>query len=129
MLLRWLVFILWMSLIFITSSVSVPDSLSGILPFQDKLVHFVEFGVLGIFLVQLVHQKRALGRASILACMAGIVLYGAFIEFYQSFVPGRSAQWGDFAADCFGAFIFVWAWLALKRQNLFAITFSKQLDD
>ena len=122
---RWLSFILWLVLIFTTSIISVPNSFAGIFSFQDKLIHFVVFGVLGIFLARAIHQEGPLGRARFWACIAGAALYGAFIEFYQSFLPDRSAQWSDFAANCFGAFAFVWAWLAVRGQRLFTSSSPK----
>jgi len=37
--------------------------------------------------------------------LVGAVLYGGLIEVLQSFIPYRSAEWADLAADAVGAFL------------------------
>lgn len=34
--------------------------------------------------------------------VAGLLLFGVFIEVVQMFIPGRSAEWGDLVADALG---------------------------
>ncbi|HUU26870.1 MAG TPA: VanZ family protein [archaeon] len=116
---HWLPVIVWMGLIFTASSFQLRFPPSGIFRFQDKLAHLFEFGVLGFLLARAAHLDFPGSRAHYWACIIGAALYGGFDELHQFFVPGRSVQWSDFAADAFGAFIFAWAWLAFKGEDLF----------
>jgi hypothetical protein len=69
---------------------------------EDKLLHAGGFALLGAFLrfavVRVQPARRALGVAVLLAA-----LYGATDELHQRFVPGRSADPFDWAADVVGA--------------------------
>ena len=65
---------------------------------SDKLNHALAFGSLGC--------SGCLGssgsrRAILLAAMA-LIAFGALIEVIQLFIPGRSAEWLDLAADAIG---------------------------
>lgn len=98
-LLAWLPPLAYAALIFVVSHHPVPERIQSILPW-DKLIHFVEYFILG-FLVQ-----RALGRESLPFLALAIALsagYGALDEFHQSFIPGRFASAGDIVADAVGA--------------------------
>ena len=75
----------------------------------DKLVHVVEYGVLGSLLA------RALrGRFFWTAILIG-VLYGALDEFHQQFVPYRDSSVFDLTADAVGVMLGAWIWT--KKQN------------
>ncbi len=99
----WLPALLYMALIFAISSVRVSLPAVPILS-RDKLIHAVEFGVLG-FLV---------GRASLLTwpgiatprvgALAWVITFafGFSDELHQAFVPGRSSELADLVADGFG---------------------------
>ena len=117
-LMLWLPVIVWLSLIFIASSIHTPFRVLRVFRYQDKLIHLVEFGILGALLARAVYRKGLESRWRYWACIGAASLYGALDEFHQAFVPGRSVDWSDFAADSFGAFIFVWVWLSLKGQGL-----------
>ena len=70
---------------------------------HDKLLHATEYAVLGGLLV---HALRFAGVRPRPALIASVVLasaFGATDEFHQSFVPGRSADVADWAADTLGA--------------------------
>jgi VanZ family protein len=72
---------------------------------SDKLNHFIAFFVFSVF-------YRVSFRGGYWANFFLAVIYGAFIEVVQYFLPYRSAEYGDFIADIFGAlcgmfFIFV----------------------
>jgi len=92
------------AIIFVLSAQSDP------LPFlpreiflQDKLLHAVEYAVLGGLLV---HALRLAGLRPWVALVAAVVIasaFGATDEFHQSFVPGRSADVADWLADTLGA--------------------------
>lgn len=89
--------------IFMATSVSV-DTLPT--PrVSDKLLHFGAFAVLG-FLLDLaarVQKKNAWIRANhFVFTYVVILLYGAFDEIHQYFIPGRFADYMDWLADMAG---------------------------
>jgi VanZ family protein len=115
----WLPALAWLALIFIGSSISLPSSTISVFRFQDKVVHLVEYGILGLLLIRPVHRLRP-GRPDLYwLCIAGAGLYGILDEFHQYFVPGRSVEAGDALSDAAGAFIAVWLYLKSKGAGLF----------
>ena len=114
----WLPVVIWTSLIFTLSSLAIPAPATRIFHYQDKLIHFLEFGMLGILLTRAVYLSDSGSRGRYWACILAAALYGGFDELHQLFVPGRSVELGDFAADCIGALVCTWVWLAVKRENL-----------
>ena len=85
-------------------------------PFQgfDKLAHLGLFGVFGLLLAWALSdpgKRPAAGRMA-LAFLIG-ALGGALDEVHQIFVPGRSAEFWDAAADMAGtgAGVLLGAWL------------------
>ncbi len=117
----------WMGLLFYLShqqSLPTPSLFSG----QDKLIHAVVYGALGIML--LASQPLRAGQYSWRQVGVSVViasLYGASDELHQSFVPGRSAEVGDWVADTLGALIaaLAVAWLLRNRRALKPATESK----
>jgi VanZ family protein len=99
---RWLPPLLWAACIFILTS--IPGSRLPELPFRyfDKVVHLAIYGVLGWL------AARAWPSASrpVIAALATILLvscFGAFDEWHQQFIPLRSMDVLDWAADTTGA--------------------------
>ncbi|MFQ6617420.1 MAG: VanZ family protein [Fidelibacterota bacterium] len=96
--------ILYASLIFLLSSVPqnrIPES--PVLSY-DKLLHFLEFGILGYLLaIAFFHsgEKRISNNFFFLSAVTGI-LYAISDEFHQFFVPGRDSSIYDVLADSFG---------------------------
>ena len=89
--------------IFVQSSFPVTDALP-VFDFSDKLFHCLGYGLMGMLLFRAFFKstphwslkKRWMVSAALAA------LYGASDEIHQSFVPSRSADWMDFAADAMG---------------------------
>lgn len=86
----------------------VPTPLPTVGTGWDKLNHVIAFAAL------VAVGCRAWGaddgsRGSRWAVLAGVFGYGAMIEVVQYYVPGRSAEWADLAAD--GAGILCGAWI------------------
>ena len=75
-------------------------------PFADKLIHIVEYGILGFLVARALAQTKpslsvkALIGLAVFLC----VLYGISDEFHQSFVPLRDADVFDVVADAIGSF-------------------------
>ncbi len=67
-------------------------------PDFDKFAHFGVYGLLATLLCRLGRGWRAAGWALLAAS-----IYGASDEWHQSFVPGRSVEVADWAADTGGA--------------------------
>lgn len=108
----WLPAALYMTLIWTISSLETPTFPTSLFPMRDKGVHFAEFAVLGFLLAHAclrtfaahapgLPPRRSSWRAVGVAMLAG-VLWGLFDEIHQAFVPGRSADVLDLAADTLG---------------------------
>jgi VanZ family protein len=95
-LLYWLPAAAWAATLYFVSSqptVPAPD-----VPNFDKMAHFGAYAVLGALLAFAAHRSRA---PLALAVVIG-VLYGASDEIHQMYVPGRSPDALDWAADAAG---------------------------
>jgi len=93
---RWGPAILWTAVLFAASSrPSLPVDLhSG----TDKLAHFAAYSVLGFLLA----RGGVRSRISLpLVVLIGILI-GALDELYQSTIPNRVADVGDWIADSLG---------------------------
>jgi VanZ family protein len=95
--------IIWFFLVLLASVIHFPSIPSDLpdLPF-DKIAHFVMYGITSIavfrVLIRTCTPKRALLLAVIIS--AG---YGLFMEVIQSFIPWRSFELLDQAANTLGA--------------------------
>jgi VanZ family protein len=96
--------LLWAAVLFWESSRANPfPFLPAALLSQDKLLHAGAYAVLGALVATALRATR-LGLARALALAAVVAaLYGATDEWHQSFVPGRTADPFDWAADAIGA--------------------------
>ena len=99
--------VIWMAVIFILSS--IPGSLLE-LPFPgfDKIVHFIEYFILGFL------WSRVLGNKVALVIILG-VFYGLFDEVYQIYVPFREFSLFDLLSDSLGVITGVACRLLLKK--------------
>jgi VanZ family protein len=92
---RWL---LAMLVLVVAWFAFTPSTATELFDQADKVKHVLAFGCLA--------GTAALGwpagRPSGLRIACALVLYGAFIEVVQSFIPGRDASWLDLAADAVG---------------------------
>ena len=104
----WLPAVAYMGVIWLVSSFEMPALPVGLVPWRDKGVHVVEYGVLGFLLAHAclrTWRGRVAGHASLrigaFAILFG-VLWGVLDEIHQAFVPGRSADVLDVVADTIG---------------------------
>ena len=93
----------WFSLILIASVVPVTEVVDTGLP-EDKIAHFVMYGLTAILLFRFFERKTTLNRACYMS-VAIAALYGAAMEVVQYFLPYRSFSAGDMAANTIGAFL------------------------
>ncbi len=109
--------ILWMAVIFVSSSLPqdvFPKVNSWI---WAKLVHLVYFGVLALLVQRaLLSQEkyRLLLKYVQLISIFFAVFYGASDEIHQLFTPGRHAQITDVLIDGFGASLFILGSIAYR---------------
>ena len=101
--LLWGPVLLVMGLIFYLSSLPDPGGPPG--GISDKTAHFLIYGVLGAAMIRALARGRsaAMTLPAILAAIALTTLYGVTDEFHQSFVPPRTPDILDIAADAAGA--------------------------
>jgi hypothetical protein len=108
--------LLWAGLIWWSSS--TPGDGSGWLsapwldlPMLDKVAHAGLFGVLAALL----RYAGLPPRAAFVAAVA----WGAIDELHQAFVPGRTPELADLAADAVGAVVALAAvrWFASRRER------------
>lgn len=100
---RWLPVILWCLAILALSSIPGRTISQMGLRIPDKLVHTIEYAVLGYLALrqQLLEGSISRRRAVITALVLGIAV-GALDESYQRLIPQRTPSWGDFVADSIG---------------------------
>ncbi|MBD3292074.1 MAG: thioredoxin [Armatimonadia bacterium] len=115
----WTPPVVWAGIILVgTSLPKVPGpNVVGI----DKVSHLVAYGILGVLLVRGFRycQCWRYGRAAAWTLIVG-GLFGAFDELHQSWIPGRSTDLLDFAADFAGltlAVAAVWTWDRLSTHE------------
>lgn len=70
---------------------------------RDKLEHAAYFFLTGLFAIRAAGAEGWARRRTALAVLLGTLLWGASDELHQSFVPNRSVEAGDVAADVSGA--------------------------
>jgi VanZ family protein len=107
------------ALFFVSSLSSLPSPPAGL---TDKHEHFFFYGILSALTL----RALARGRWSdvTLRAAAGAILissaYGVTDEFHQRFVPGRSYEVLDMAADAIGSAAaagLLWAWGIIRRKS------------
>lgn len=102
----WLPVYLYAGLIFVLSAQSTADFGPRIL-WGDKLIHLVEYAILGYLLTRAMansHNLKLKTHFRLFAICIG-VLYGLSDEFHQYFVPGREVEFFDFAANALGVIL------------------------
>lgn len=83
---------------------------------QDKVMHFVVFGLLAFSLCLWVRRRRWRTQpwryGIIIVCV--VAAFGALDEFHQSFVPGRQVSFYDWLADLLGGVVVTSSYVLLK---------------
>ncbi len=108
---RWVLLGGYVACIFALSS--IPGQHLPHVRVSDKLIHAGEFGLLGILMCRALTARLPTwpwARIALLSILA-TVFYGATDEFHQLFVPARTAELADLAADSLGATLAAWGWL------------------
>ena len=102
----WLPVYLYAALIFFYSCLSQPALVLQILH-ADKLLHLVEYAILGYLIARAAKNSANSGLSAHFRIFAVTValVYGLSDEFHQYFVPGRHTEALDIMADGLGAFL------------------------
>lgn len=114
----WFPAILYSGIIFCVSS--VPNVK---IPLQevrfDKVLHVLEYMPFGFFLARGIYNTRIPAFTGMFwgVIISILFLHGVSDEFYQSFVPGRSAGGGDVIADVTGGVIGGYVYLLFLNQS------------
>ena len=96
---RWMPPLLWAATILVLTSVPVPDI--GAPANSDKVVHYLVYGLLGMFVGRALLLEGRQARHLALAALA-VSAFAAVDEWHQSFIPGRMADVRDWVADTIG---------------------------
>ncbi|MDD5347235.1 MAG: VanZ family protein [Candidatus Omnitrophica bacterium] len=102
----WLPVVLWMTGIFVSSSVPGED-IPFLFPQQDVLYHGIIYVILGLFLYRALHRSlpRMSWRMLVLVAALCATLFGVSDELHQTFVSGRTATLKDLIVDFAGSFL------------------------
>ena len=95
--------LIWVLLFILTS---LPGSELPAIKVSDKVLHFISYEVLGIFLyltLVIQNQIKLMKTFPALSALMVAVVYGGFDEIHQSVIPGRSCDIYDWIADICGA--------------------------
>jgi len=80
----------------------------------DKWVHVGLFGLLCVLACWAAAAKE---KRQLLYIFGFALLYGIVVEFIQHwFIPNRSFDLGDWAADSVGAFVGVFTWARYRKK-------------
>jgi len=114
----WLPVLLYCLLIFIQSSFPASEHVPEF-DFSDKLLHAGAYAVLG-FLLYRAFSAMENGATTVRLIAMSIfltALYGASDEIHQYFVPSRSAELLDFAADAIGGILGVMTAMIIYKNR------------
>ncbi len=101
--------ILWMGLIFISSSIPSYDFPQVSFWGWAKLIHLIYFGILCLLLRKILQIQKmfpSLARNSTFFAILFATCYGVTDEFHQLFTAGRHSQLTDVLIDLLGACLF-----------------------
>jgi VanZ family protein len=114
----WLPSLAYMALIFVLSSLPLTVPV-GMVPFRDKGVHFIEYGVLGWLNARAMLRSRfeLSRRAALGVAFVVTAAWGLLDEIHQAFVPSRFSDWRDVLADWIGAALAILLVQLLQREK------------
>ncbi len=114
----WFPVIIYAIIIFWVSSQQQPFGVNVEIGGLDKILHVVEYGVLGFILARAFvgTSEKISTRGLVLITFIIGTLYGLTDEFHQYFTPGRVVSVLDLIADAIGSFLGAAAFTALKKN-------------
>jgi VanZ family protein len=112
----WAPVVIYMAAIFFVSAQPDPPVPDGV---SDKRLHAVAYSGLALLVYRAV-ASRAVTHVAILSALAIAAAYAVGDEVHQMFVPGRTADIYDVAADVAGASVALlgcWAWSIIRNPK------------
>lgn len=102
----WLPLYAYAALIFAQSHFPSPE-MPPIFSVSDKLLHLAAYAVMGVLCFRAFHARWPQARLATLcgASAAAAAFYGVTDELHQAFIPSRSADLLDWAADALGGLL------------------------
>jgi VanZ family protein len=87
-------------------------------PHVDKVIHMVEYGILGWLLSGVLDPRARLRSVSLLfGVLLAALMVGVLDELNQSRIPGRESSAWDLGADVVGASLAAVLWLRVRRSG------------
>ena len=114
----WLPVLLYCLFIFVLSSQPRPRLFPGLF-LKDKVLHVLEFSVLGFLFLRGLRNSRFRNKRGLIIATSVLltVLYGIGDEIHQPYVPYRTGDIGDALSDCIGAILGVYVYHRLLENN------------
>lgn len=108
-----------MGTIFYMSHLPASDLKLMLFPGQDKIAHFIVYGILAVTVIGAHSQEvqRAAPLRVVIRSVIICLLFGISDEFHQYFIPGRSVSFFDLVADVLGAAVVCFFWLKWSRRR------------
>jgi VanZ family protein len=96
----------------------------------DKLLHFVEYFILGYLVMRLFATSPLTTVARYPAALTALfgILYGLSDEWHQSFVPGRCASLCDAACDSVGIVTAAWSYTFVRYKLTVVENIEKKIE-
>ena len=107
-------FYLYLVLILIGSSIPGDTVPSFVGLTWDKLLHVIEYGIMGFLAYRAYHTEI---KSPIYSLIIFGVLFGALDETWQSFIPGRFSSHYDIIADLIGVICGVFAGALIYKDS------------
>ena len=105
-------------MIFWGSSLESPFEVGFEIYGLDKILHTLEYAVLGILLARALGASMpdiSFGRLIFITFIIG-TFYGLTDEFHQQLTPGRTASLLDLTADATGSFLGALAFISFRKK-------------
>ncbi len=102
--------LLWMLLIFVSSSIPSYEFPQVSFWGWAKLIHLIYFGVFCYLVRNVIQEQKifpALARSPYLFAILFVAFYGMTDEIHQFFTPGRHAQVTDVLIDTLGGCLYI----------------------
>jgi VanZ family protein len=114
---RYLPPLIWAGLIILGSSIPNLSGLETGITVEDKIVHFTEYFVLGFLVSRAVVRYGVVNKRRFPVMIMIVVAFGVLDELHQAFIPGRTVEMLDMAADILGALtsIMLYTWLVGRK--------------
>jgi VanZ family protein len=101
----WAPLLLWMGTVLVLSSLPGSTLPRVTIPNIDKIVHYSEYFIMAILFMRAMVSSadNRLTIQAVLVTLFIITFFAAFDEIHQLYIPGRSCDILDYAADMLGA--------------------------